>query len=406
VNIDTSTARATRRVARTGIVKLREVAAVTHVTPARAVSAAPRPVVFGAVDGELAAIDRHGVIVAIDHAWARFAVEHPTDPLRRLSVGDSYLAACRRAAVAGDDGARRVLEAVSAVLTKGRAIARIECAGHSTSGERWLEIAVAPFRRPERGAVIAYLDVTRRRRAEEEAARLREQLAHAQRVTTLDEFGPFLAHEIAQPLAAISMNAEAAIRMLERKGTRLRDVSEALSDVAASATRAAAIVRSLRALCRKEHAQQERLDLRDLVTDVVALLRSDVTRKAIVIVCDLAPDLPPVTGDRVQLQQVIVNLLLNASEAIARAGDGPREIAIATARGAEGTVALTVRDSGIGACAEELGRMFQPFVTTKSSGLGLGLAISRSIVQAHGGRLWASPNPDRGLTLYLELPDS
>jgi two-component system sensor kinase FixL len=148
------------------------------------------------------------------------------------------------------------------------------------------------------------------------------------------------------------------------------------------------------------------LDVRDLVGDVTALVRADFARKRIHVVCVFEPDLPPVAGDPVQLQQVILNLLLNAGEAIAHAADGPREIAVTTTRSAEGRVEIAIRDSGTGASDAVLHRMFEPFVTTKAEGLGIGLAISRSIVQAHGGRLWASVNRGRGLTLHLELPCS
>ena len=205
-------------------------------------------------------------------------------------------------------------------------------------------MTVEPFRRPDGGAVISYIDITRRRQAEDESRRQRAELAHAQRVTTLGELGASLAHEINQPLAAIVTNAQAAIRLLGRDGIVHADVSEALTDMAADAQRASAIIRRLRALSRKEHASQRGLDLNELVDDVVIFLRYDLARKNITVLRTADPVVPLVSGGPIQLQQVILNLLVNASEAIGNAPDGPREIAITTALRGPGLVEVRVRD--------------------------------------------------------------
>src|SRR5258705_12868277 len=226
-------------------------------------------------------------------------------------------------------------------------------------------MAVEPFRRPEGGAVISYIDITRRRNAEEEARRQREELAHAQRVTTLGELSASLAHEVNQPLAAIVTNAQAAIRLLGREGVAHADVSEALTDIAADAKRASAIIRRLRALSRKEHAPQTGIDLNELIDDVVSLLRHDFARKSIAVLRTADPVVPLVSGDPIQLQQVILNLLVNASEAIGNAPDGPREIAITTALRAPGLAEVRVRDTGVGVNAADLEGMFERFVSTK-----------------------------------------
>jgi len=367
-------------------------------------STALRSAIFGSLYGQVAAIDRDGVIIAVNHSWTRFAEEVGTDPTRGATVGVNYLDACRQAAAAGDADALRALEAITAVLTGKRQDARLEYAFRSQSVERWFEMTVEPFRRPDGGAVISYIDITRRWQAEDESRRQREELAHAQRVTTLGELSASLAHEINQPLAAIVTNAQAAIRLLDRDGIVHADVSEALTDMAADAQRASAIIRRLRALSRKEHASQRGLDLNQLVDNVVILLRYDLARKNITVLRTADPVVPLVSGDPIQLQQVILNLLVNASEAIGNAPDGPREIAITTALRAPGLAEVRVRDTGVGANAADLERMFERFVSTKPGGLGMGLAISRSIVEAHGGRIAAETNPDRGLTLRVELP--
>jgi PAS domain S-box-containing protein len=368
-------------------------------------SNALRSAIFGSLYGQVAAIDRDGVIIAVNHSWTRFAEEgEDADPARGLAVGTNCLEIWRTAAAAGDPDAFRALAAVTGVLNGKKDDARLEYACRCETGERWFEMAVEPFRRPEGGAVISYIDITRRRNAEDDARRQREDLAHAQRVTTLGELGASLAHEINQPLAAIVTNAQAAIRLLGRQGVAHGEVSEALGDIAADARRASAIIQRLRALSRKEHVPQANLDLHELIDEVVALLRHDFVRKQITVLRVFDPVVPTIVGDPVQLQQVILNLLVNAGEAIARAEGGRREVAIVTGHRTPGLVEVAVRDSGIGAKESELGRMFERFVSTKPGGLGMGLAISRSIVEAHGGRIRATANADRGLTFHVELP--
>jgi len=366
-------------------------------------SNALRSAIFGSLYGQVAAIDADGTIIAVNHSWTRFAEESP-DPARGLAVGANCLGVWREAAAGGDADAFRAYEAVAAVLNGKKDDVRLEYACRSGGLERWFEMAVEPFRRPEGGAVISYIDITRRRHAEEEARRQREELAHAQRVTTLGELGASLAHEINQPLAAIVTNAQAAVRLLRRPGPPHAEVAEALSDMAADARRASAIIQRLRALSRKEHVAQVSLDLNDLIDDVVTLLRHDFVRKQITVLRAFDPLGPTVSGDPVQLQQVILNLLVNASEAIVQTEGGKREVVIVTARRSPGVVEIAVRDSGIGTKESELARMFERFVSTKPGGLGMGLAISRSIVEAHGGHIRASANPERGLTLHVELP--
>jgi C4-dicarboxylate-specific signal transduction histidine kinase len=264
---------------------------------------------------------------------------------------------------------------------------------------------VGPFRRPEGGAIVSHVDVTRRRQAEDDARQQREELAHALRVTTLGELAASLAHEINQPLAAIVTNAQAATRLLDGRRQAGDDVTESLADIATDAKRASHIIRQLRALFRKEHATQKPVDLNGLIEDVIELLHHDLGRKGITVHRRCDPRLPMVSGDPIQLQQVLLNLLVNASEAIALAPDGPREITVETARRRPRWVGIAIRDTGVGVKDGDVEQIFQRFVSSKPEGLGMGLSISRSIVEAHGGRIEATTNPDRGLTLHVELPD-
>jgi len=243
----------------------------------------------------------------------------------------------------------------------------------------------------------------RRRRAEMEAARQRGELAHALRVTTLGEMTASFAHEISQPLTAITANAEAARALLARDREN-PEIAEALADMAADARRATETILRLRALFRKEATALAPLDMNALVDDVLRLLAGNLRSRHIAIDFARADGLPQVLGDPIQLRQVIINLLVNAEEAIAVAGNGPREIHVQTRRLDERRVGITVRDTGTGYAGGDLEQMFEHFATTKPRGLGMGLAICRSIVEAHGGIVWAERNPDRGLTLHVDLP--
>jgi signal transduction histidine kinase len=242
----------------------------------------------------------------------------------------------------------------------------------------------------------------RRRRAEAEARRQQEELAHVLRVTTLNELTTSLAHEISQPLGAILSNAQAARRLLAGEPADVKEVGEALTDIAADARRASLIIGRLRTLFRKAHVEPVAVDLNAVIEDVVKLLHSDMLGRRIDVRLALG-EAPPVLGDPVQLEQVMLNVVVNASEAIG-AAEGRREITIRTGQGQSGRLVVEVVDTGVGVKEGELERIFEHFVSTKPQGLGMGLAISRSIIKAHGGRIWATANPDRGLTVHVELP--
>ncbi|HEY7867656.1 MAG TPA: ATP-binding protein [Methylomirabilota bacterium] len=239
---------------------------------------------------------------------------------------------------------------------------------------------------------------------EERYRRQREELAHALRVNTLGEFGVSLAHEINQPLTAIALNARALARLLEDGLSEREAAAETLSDINADALRAGAIIARLRALSRREHSPRAGLDLDALIDDMVDLARPDLALKGIALHRASTRRLPPVSGDPIQLQQVFLNLLTNAGEAIGRGAGAERRITVGSRHPAPSLVEVTVSDTGVGAADLDLERMFESFVTSKPGGLGMGLAISRSIVEAHGGRIYAKANGERGLTMHVELP--
>jgi C4-dicarboxylate-specific signal transduction histidine kinase len=244
----------------------------------------------------------------------------------------------------------------------------------------------------------------RRRRAELEARQRRDELAHVSRVATVGELTSSLTHELNQPLTAIVTNAQAALRFLLRETPDFMEVEGALREIAKDGKRSGEIMHRLRNLLKKSEIDQAPVDLNEVALEIVALVQADFTAAGVSLTHDLARDLPPVLGDRIQLEQVVLNLLANGLEAAKDLTGRVRTVQVATRKEDEGRAGLTVRDSGPGLSPEILGRVFEPFFTTKAQGMGLGLAVSKSIIEAHGGRLWAEPNQDRGAVFHLTLP--
>ncbi|HEY1581083.1 MAG TPA: ATP-binding protein [Terracidiphilus sp.] len=248
------------------------------------------------------------------------------------------------------------------------------------------------------------LDLTERKHAEEERERLRQaqaDLAYMSRVITVGELAASLAHEIKQPIAAAMMNARTCARWLLRDQPDIAEACEAASRVVKDTSRAAEIIDRVRSLYRRDTPQRELVDLNDIVREMTVLLHDEANRYSIPIRGELSPGLPKVMADRVQLQQVVMNLMLNGIEAMRDTGG---ELRITSKRTEDGQLRISVSDSGIGLPQEEPDRIFQAFFTTKAQGTGMGLSISRAIVESHSGRLWASSNTGRGATFHFSLP--
>jgi two-component system sensor kinase FixL len=228
----------------------------------------------------------------------------------------------------------------------------------------------------------------------------REELLHVTRVGKLAEFVSSLAHEISQPLTSILSYAQAAQRML---GSREPDLRKILQYIIDDDQRAAEVIRRLRSLLKKSEPEIKPLDMNALIDETVGLVAADVTIRNDVLKTELASDLPIINGDRIQLQQVLLNLISNSFDAMESNQDF-REMLISTARKDKGTITVAVKDSGCGIPAQNIPKLFTHFFTSKPDGLGMGLSISRSIVEAHGGRLEVENNPDRGATFYFTLP--
>lgn len=252
--------------------------------------------------------------------------------------------------------------------------------------------------------VGSIMDVSAAKRAEQKLRHAQAELAHIARVTTLGELTASIAHEVNQPLAAVVSNAEAASRWLAAEPSNPDKAREILGDIVKDGMRASDIIHRIRAIIKKAPTRMAQVDINEAVLDVITLTRSELQRQGVALQTELTTGLPPIEGDRIQLQQVILNLILNAAEAMSGLDREARETRISTGREASNGVLVTVRDFGPGLDPQSLDHLFEAFYTTKPDGLGMGLPICRSIIEAHGGRLWATANEPRGAVFQFTLP--
>ena len=269
----------------------------------------------------------------------------------------------------------------------------------------------ATFGRGQDQGVAFVLDLTERKAAEEnlrESERryrdVQAELAHVTRVTTLGELSASIAHEVNQPLAAVLANAEACLLWLGRETPNLEKARRSVEWIINDCSRAGAVIQRIRALAKRTNIQREPLHVNDVIGEVVSLLQREMFSHRVSLRKEIASALPMVFVDRIQLQQVIVNLMINSMEAMQSVTDRPRELTIRSRRDGAHQVLLTVEDRGVGISAENAERLFSPFFTTKPTGMGMGLSICRSIIEAHGGRLWAESNLPDGAAFHFTLP--
>jgi PAS domain S-box-containing protein len=293
------------------------------------------------------------------------------------------------------------------LLTGKRDHYRIEKRYRRKDGSLLWGNATAYLVRDQRGepmfAISMVEEITERKRAEDALRKAEAELAHVTRVTTLGELAASIAHEVNQPLGAIVADANACLNWLAATAPRLDEAREALGAIVDEGHRAAEVIQRIRQLARRAEPQKERLNVNGVIRDASALVRNEALSRRVSLWTVLGSALPPVLGDRVQLQQVLINLAINGMDAMATITDGPRELVIRSQSESDG-VLVTVRDSGTGIAPQNMDRIFDAFFTTKSSGMGMGLSICRSIVEAHGGRLWAGANLGPGATLQFSLP--
>jgi PAS domain S-box-containing protein len=274
---------------------------------------------------------------------------------------------------------------------------------------RWFLVRYEPLL-DEQGRIVrwyvAAFDIEDRKRAEEELHNARATLAHMSRVMTMGELTASIAHEVSQPLSGIITNANTCLRMLAAGQPNLEGACETARRTIRDANRAADVIERLRALFSKTDIAADPVDLTEATREVIALCSSDLLRKGTLLRPEFAGDLPVVVGDRIQLQQVILNLLTNAADAMLAVDDRPREIHIKTELDADDLVRVTVRDSGVGFDSRDADKLFGAFFSTKPQGMGIGLSVSRSIIESHHGRIWAVKNEGPGATFAFAIPRS
>jgi PAS domain S-box-containing protein len=357
--------------------------------------------ILASLTSSVVVLDREGRIVAVNAHWTRFAREHG---VASDGVGGHYHEVWRQGAYLSTLHTAEVLAGIETVLDGSRREFTLEYKSRKALGERWFTMSVVPLSRSEGGAVISHTDITDRKRAEMEAQRSRQELAHCTRVATVGAMTTSLAHELNQPLAGILANAQAACRYLDVTPLVLDEFRDILADIVDDVKRAAEVIQRLRGLLRKDEGENALLNLNDIARDVAKLVSSDAVIRNVTVTLEVDPEPAIVYGDRVQLQQVVLNLLLNAMEAIAECVGGDRLVTVRTKNIQAQTVQMSVQDTGPGLRAGTQELVFEPFYTTKPAGMGMGLAITRSIIEAHGGVIWASNNPTCGATFHFALP--
>lgn len=245
-------------------------------------------------------------------------------------------------------------------------------------------------------------EIRERERAEAEARTAQTQLAHIARVNTMGELTASIAHEVNQPLTAVVTNGSAGLRWLSQSPPNIDGVRNSLAEIVREGRRAGEVIARIRAMAKKHPPRISSLDLNELIGEVLALAQEQLEQHHIAVRIDLGPN--AIEGDAVQLQQMLLNLILNAIEAMELREDGPRELLLTSRSQSNGEIVIAIHDSGVGINADQSEQLFEPFFTTKDTGIGMGLTICRSIMEAHGGRLWATPNVMGGATFYFSLP--
>jgi C4-dicarboxylate-specific signal transduction histidine kinase len=245
--------------------------------------------------------------------------------------------------------------------------------------------------------------IAERKQAEEALRQAQSELAYANRVSSMGELTASLAHEVKQPIAAAITDTNTCLRWLSRDQPDLNEARTAASRSVQAAKRASEIINRVRLLFKKDSRQRELVDLNDIIREMVLLLHSETIQFAVFVRTELAGDLPQIMGDRVELQQVLMNLMMNSIDAM-KDIDGTRELTIQSQRGEDRQVLISVSDTGVGLPPQQADKIFNAFFTTKAYGIGMGLRVSRSIVESHGGRMWAADNWPRGARFYFTLP--
>jgi signal transduction histidine kinase len=362
---------------------------------------------LASLQDEVAILDARGRVLEVNESWRRFTDDgNGQREFGRARTGEDYLTAFTAAAEAGDGNAQRTIAGVQDVLARDSRRFEMEYEVEVEGRHQWYTLTVEALQRPDGGAVVTRANVSTRREAQIEVEAQRQELSHLARVAVVGEMSGALAHELRQPLTSILANASTALRLVRRDPLEVTEIALILEDIVSDNRRASEVIDRLRALFQRGETQRQPISIGDLVGESLELAHAELVTRRVLVTTDVEPGLPPVPVDRVQLQQVLLNLILNACDAMSARPFEERRLQVAVRRVMPNEVQVSVRDRGMGIPPELVDRLFQPFVTSKPQGLGLGLSISRTIVAAHGGRLWAENDPDGGATFHCALSTS
>ena len=361
-----------------------------------------RKTVLASLSHHIAILDRNGMIIAVNQAWEDFAQANGV-AASAVGVGCRYLDVCRHAASTGESTARIVFDGVRSVLEGSSEFFEMDYPCHSSQESNWFLMRVVPLKTSAGGAVVSHDNITRLRRAEQEAEGLRRGLEHSGRIDLLGEISGSLAHELNQPLEAILANAQAARRWLGGPQPDLEEIRLIIEDIIRDDKRAGEIIHSVRALAKKDVPKHQLMNVNRMVRETASLLSSELHAADVPLVMELDPELPMLEAGPVELQQLLLNLMLNGLQAQHAIQRSCRGMTVST-RDAGDRVIMAVRDYGPGVSPDIAGHMFDAFFTTKSSGLGLGLALCRHIAESHNGELSAQNHPEGGAIFSLSLP--
>jgi two-component system, LuxR family, sensor kinase FixL len=366
---------------------------------------------LASLQDQVAILDAKGMVIRVNQSWTRHADAPSPCPFERARAGDNFLARCREASELlavlhpedPDPAARRLLDGATAVLAgeyqRYETDYELKHEGH----REWYTIRVEALERADGGAVVTRANISARRQAQAEIEEQRRQLSHLGRVAVLGQLSGALAHELRQPLAAILANAEAARHLIDREVIDVDEIAAILQDVVTEDRRAAAVIDGLRAMHQRGGVRLQPIAPTDLVREALGLAHAEIITRGVTATGIAEAELPLVMADRVQIQQVLLNLILNACESMSEKEASERLLTLSASE-SDGHVRFSVRDSGTGIPEKLLEHLFEPFVTTKPEGLGLGLSIARTVVETHRGRIWAESGNGSGASVNFVLP--
>ena len=360
--------------------------------------------VFMSMTDHIAVLDKNGDILSVNESWLDFARTNDVSSPELVGEGINYLDVCRRVADDSEDFAQRTLRGIQSVLNGKVEQLELEYPCHSPAEQRWFLMRVVPYRGEMGGAVVSHNDITARKLAEEKAKKRREELIHIGRIAILGDLSASIAHELNQPLTGILSNGQACEMLLRQGDVHPTEIEEIIQDIVADAKRSGDTLRNLRKLFRKQKDEFKPLNINRIISETIRILSSEFVIQGLAIREDLTDPIPAVIGNKVQLQQVLINLFINAKQAMEHQAKENRSISIFTSRRNESEVQIQVKDTGPGIDPEKLESIFDSLTTLKPDGLGMGLSISRSIVLAHGGRIWAENKPSGGAIISFTLP--